>query len=82
MITLTIIERTNKNGKWSEKRSLKMLHSMDKAKKFIQPIAKEMEVARETKSVPASEIVAVSYDEPAEKDLLLSLKAIITTENE
>lgn len=82
MITLTIIERTSKNGKSIEKRSLKMLHSIDKAKKFIQPIVKEMEVARTNKQIPQTEIVAVSYDETSEKEMLLSLRAIITTENE
>ena len=82
MITLTIIERTSKNGKSIEKRSLKMLHSIDKAKKFIQPIVKEMEVVRANKQVPQTEIVAVSYDETSEKEMLLSLRAIITTENE
>ena len=82
MITLTIIERVNKNGKVTEKRSLKLLHSLDKARKFIQPIAKDMQVARANKQVPQTEIVAVSYDEPSEKEMLLSLRAIITTENE
>lgn len=83
MITLTIVERTkNKNGQLIEKRSLKMLHSIDKAKKFIQPIAKDMEVARVNNTKPATEIVAVSYDDDTEKTLLLNLRAIITTENE
>ena len=82
MITLTLIERHNKNGKITETRSIKLIHSMDKAKKFIQPIVKEMEVAKQNKQTPNNEIVAVSYDDNSEKEMLLSIRAIITTENE
>lgn len=82
MITLTLIERHNKNGKITETRSIKLIHSMDKAKKFIQPIVKEMEVAKQNNQVPNNEIVAVSYDDNSEKSMLLSIRAIITTENE
>ena len=82
MITLTLIKRESKNGRLTETRSLEMIKSTDKAKKFIQPIVKEMEVARQNNTKPATEIIAVSYDEDSEKSLLLSLRAIITTENE
>ena len=78
MITLTIVEK--KNGKFTRK--LELYHSMDKAKKRIIPIVKEMKVAKKLKQEPKIKIDAVSYDTKSEKTLLLELGAIITTENE
>ena len=78
MITLTIVEK--KAGKVTRK--LELFHSMDKAKKRIIPIVKEMKVAKKLKQEPKIKIDAVSYDTKSEKTLLLELGAIITTENE
>lgn len=82
MITLTIVEQV-KNGKRVEpKRHLKLFHSMDKAKKFIIPVVKEMKLAKKEKRNPAIRIDGVSYDTKSEKTLLLELDAITSIENE
>lgn len=82
MITLTIIKRTTKAGQKVETRSLECINSIDKAKKKILPIVKEMEVASQTNKKPAIEIVAVSYDTNSEKEMLLATRAIVTSDNE
>lgn len=82
MITLTIVEQV-KNGKRVEsKRYLKLFHSVDKAKKFIIPVVKEMKIAKSEKREPKTRIDGVSYDTKSEKTLLLELDAITSIENE
>ena len=82
MITITIVEQV-KNGKRVEyKRYLKLFHSMDKAKKSIIPIVKEMKLARKEKRDASIRIDGVSYDSKSEKTLLLELDAITSIENE
>lgn len=82
MITLTIVEQV-KNGKRIEpKRSIKLFHSMDKARKEIAPIVKEMKTAKREKREPTIRIDGASYDTNSEKSLLLELDAIVSTENE
>lgn len=82
MITLTIVEQI-KNGKRIEfKRHLKLFHSIDKAKKFIIPVVKEMKLAKSEKRDPQTRIDGVSYDTKSEKTLLLELDAISSIENE
>ena len=78
MITLTIVE--TKAGKVTRK--LELFHSMDKAKKRIIPIVKEMKVAKKLKQEPKIKIDAVSFDTKSEKTLLLELGAIVSIENE
>ena len=82
MITLTIVKRSNVKGVKKETQSLEMFKDTDKARKFILPIAKEMDVCRQTNQIPSTEIIAVSYDTDSEKSMLLATRAIITTENE
>lgn len=82
MITLTIVEQVKEKTKVNYKRSIKMFHSSDKAKKFIIPVVKEMQQAEKEKRIPKVKIDGVSYDTKSEKTLLLELRAIITTENE
>lgn len=82
MITLTIVEQ-QKNGKRVEfKRYLKLFHSMDKAKKSIIPIVKEMKQAKKEKREAKIRIDGVSYDTKSEKTLLLELDAITSIDNE
>ena len=82
MITLTIIEKKKNKNIVEFKRSLRLFHSMDLAKKFIIPVVKEMKVAKREKREPDIKIDAVSYDTKSEKTLLLELKAITSVENE
>ena len=82
MITLTIVEEVKSGKVISYKRKIKLYHSMDKAKKEIVPIVKEMRLAKLEKRVPSIRIDAVSYDTKSEKSLLLELGAITSIENE
>lgn len=82
MITLTIVEEVKSGKVVSYKRKIKLYHSIDKAKKDIVPIVKEMRLAKHEKRVPSIRIDAVSYDTKSEKQLLLELGAIISVENE
>lgn len=82
MITLTIVEEVKSGKAISYKRKIKLYHSMDKAKKEIVPIVKEMRLAKLEKRVPSIRIDAVSYDTKSEKSLLLELGAITSIENE
>ena len=82
MITLTIVEEVKSGKTISYKRKMKLYHSMDKAKKEILPIVKEMKLAKHQKRIPSIRIDAVSYDTKSEKSLLLELDAITSIENE
>lgn len=82
MITLTIVEQVKKNKLVSYKRSIKIFHSTDKAKKFIIPVVKEMKIAKANGTVPSVRIDGASYDSKSEKALLLELDAITSIENE
>lgn len=82
MITLTIVAKVKKGGRFEYKRYLKLYHSMDKAKKEIVPIVKEMKQAKKEKRDPTIRIDGVSYDTKSEKALLLELKAITSIDNE
>ena len=82
MITLTIVEQKTTSKRVEYKRSLKLFHSMDKARAYILPVVREMSVAKSEKRDPKIRIDGVSYDTSSEKTLLLELKAIITNENE
>lgn len=82
MITLTIVEQI-KNGKRVEfKRHLELFHSIDKAKKYIIPVVKEMKIAKNEYREPKTRIDGVSYDTKSEKALLLELDAITSIDNE
>lgn len=82
MITLTIIKKSSTAKGETFKRELKVFNSIDKAKKEIIPIVKEMKLAIHQKRTPSVKIDAVSYDTKSEKSLLLELDAITSIENE
>lgn len=82
MITLTIVEQVKSGKTIRYKRSMKLYHSLDKARKEITPIVTEMKVAKAQKRDPTIRIDAVSYDTKSEKSLLLETKAITSIENE
>ena len=82
MITLTIVEQVKSGKLINYKRSLKLYHSMDKTRKDIIPIVREMKLAKSQKRDPTIRIDAVSYDTRSEKELLLETKAIISKDNE
>lgn len=82
MITLTIVEKDTSKKIETWKRSIRMFNSIDKAKKDIVPIVKEMKQAIREKRPPTIKIDAVSYDTKSEKTLLLELDAITSIENE
>ena len=82
MITLTIIEEVKTGKTISYKRKLKLFSSIDKARKEITPIVREMKSAKKEKREPKIRIIAVSYDTKSEKSLLLELDAITSVENE
>lgn len=82
MITITIVELDKTKKVQTFKRSHRMFHSVDKARKEIVPIVKEMKQAIKEKRPPTIKIDAVSYDTKSEKTLLLELDAITSIENE
>ena len=82
MITLTIVKQVKKGSIVSYNKELKMFNSVDKARKFITPIVKEMKIAKKQKRTPTLAIKAVSYDLKSEKTMLLETDAIISVENE
>lgn len=82
MITLTIVERVKKGSRVESKRYIKLIHSMDKARKVIPPIVAEMQFAEALKREAKIKIDAVSYDTKSERTLLLELKAIRSIDNE
>ena len=82
MITLTIVEQTKVKSRVEYKRHMKMFHSIDKARKFIPPVVKEMRLAQKEKRPATIYIDGVSFDTNSEKALLLELGAIISIENE
>lgn len=82
MITLTLVEQVKKGSRLDTKRYMKLYHSMDKARKEIVPIVKEMKLAKREKREPKIRIDGVSYDTRSERALLLELRAIISVDNE
>ena len=82
MITITLVEQVKSGKVVRTKRSMKLFHSMDKARKFIAPVVKEMKLAKKEKRPPESRIDGVSYDTKSEKALLLELDAITSVDNE
>lgn len=82
MITLTIVKQVKKGSQVTWKKELKMFNSVDKARKEITPIVREMKVAKKQKRDPQIAIKAVSYDLKSEKTMLLETDAIISVENE
>ena len=82
MITITIVKNKKTKGKVIQEKELKIFNSLDKAKMFASPIARNMKLCKKMKQTPETEIVAVSYDTDYEKKMLLQIEAITTTENE
>lgn len=82
MITLTIVKQVKKGTTISFKRELKMFNSVDKARKEITPIVREMKLSKKQKRDPSIAIKAVSYDFKSEKTMLLETDAITSVENE
>lgn len=82
MITLTIVEQVKTGKRIEPRRYMKIFHSTDKARKFIQPVVKEMKLARKDHRDANIRIDGVSYDTKSEKALLLELDAIVSIDNE
>ena len=82
MITLTIVKQVKSGKVISYKREMLKFHSIDKARKEIVPIVREMKSAKSQKRTPTIKIDAVSYDTKSEKSLLLELHAITSIDNE
>lgn len=80
-ITLTIVEKV-KGKADAYKRTLKIYRSIDKARKDIIPIVKEMRVAKKLHTEPQIRIDGVSYETDSEKALLLETGAIVSIDNE
>ena len=78
MITLTIV----KKSKISQTREIVLYNSLDKARKAIIPIVKEMKDAVAEKRSPKIFIDGVSYDSNSEKNLLVELGALELTGND
>ena len=81
-ITLTIVKKEKSGKIETYTRKLKIFHSMDKAKKEIVPIVKEMRLAKKMDREPTIRIEAVSYDTKSEKTLLLETGALVSIDNE
>lgn len=89
MITATIKETKKVKGVTTERTYIKCYHSLDKVRNELAPIARAMEAARQKAKKtntpyvdPPTSIKAVSFDTKSEKNLLLEMRAIVTTENE
>lgn len=84
MITCTlIIEKSTKGTKLKEyKKEIRIFHSVDKARKTLTPIIAEMRKAKEENRRPKKQVYAVSYDSDYERELLLSMHAIESIDNE
>ena len=82
MITITLIKRSKVKGKTSETKEIKIFKKLDDAKMFASPIANNMKLCRKLKQIPEQEIMAVSYDEDYERQMLINIGAIITNANE
>ena len=82
MSTLTIVEQVKIGKRVDYQRKLVLIHFMDKARKLITHITKEMNLAKKEKRAPVKSIEGVSYDTDSEKRLLLELHAIESIENE
>lgn len=81
MITATIQERKVVKGVATIKRNIRVYKSMDKAKKELSPIAREMREYEDKRnrglkvSPLKYEIDGVSYDTESEKKLLIEIGA-------
>lgn len=82
MITATIVKQIKAGKQVLYDRKVRLFHSMDKARKELDPIVKEMRLAKREKREPKERIDGVSYDTKSEKALLLELKAIVSIDNE
>lgn len=82
MITLTVVENKKVKDKIVQKREIKIFPSLDKAKNYASPIANNMRLCKKLGQTPTTEIVAVSYDNEYEKQMLLQIGAFITNDNE
>ena len=75
MITATIQERKVAKGVATIKREIKVFTSMDEAKKYLTPIAREMARCEQLNTKPKILIDGVSYDTDSEKRLLREIGA-------
>ena len=82
MITLTIVKQVKKGSIIKYVREMKCFNSVDKCRKEIIPIVREMKTAKKLKRDPTIAIKAVSYDYKSEKTMLLETDAIVSIENE
>lgn len=82
MVTLTIGKQVKKGSTFIIKTEVKTFKSIDKLRKEISPIVREMKEAKNQKRQAKTFIKAVSYDDKSEKSLLLQMDAITSIENE
>ena len=75
MISVTYVKAGNV-------REIKLYKSLDKAKKDITPVVKEMRQAEKEKRKPKTYIDAVSYDHSSERTWLLEIGAFTSIDNE
>lgn len=75
MITATIQETKVVKGVTTINRSIKLYQSMDKARKELAPIAREMLLCEKQGKKPKTIIDGVSYDTDSERRLLIEIGA-------
>lgn len=80
MITATIKTRKKVKGVLTERREIELFDSVEKARKYLKPIAVDMAICKQLKKTPEVEIVGVSWDFESEKNMLVEIKAYETTD--
>lgn len=75
MITATIQESKVVKGVATITRKIRIYRSMDKARKELTPIARDMAICAKTNKKPKVIIDGVSYDTDSEKRLLIEIGA-------
>ena len=81
MITATIQETKVVKGVTTIKRKIHLYHSMDKARKELSPIAREMLACEKLGKKPKIIIDGVSYDTDSERRLLIEIGAFVHEES-
>ena len=81
MITLNVIEKkiNPKTKLMSQSKKFYLFNSIDKARKFLQPIVSEMKIAKRMNREPKTFIEGVSYDTKSEKTFLVEIGAVDLT---
>ena len=81
MITLNVVEKkvNQKTKIVSQTKKFYLFNSVDKARKFLQPIVSEMITAKKMKREPMTYIEGVSFDTKSEKTFLVEIGAVDLT---